>query len=181
MPQYSPGPVPQDVSGIPSFLNGEFERIADVLNGAVKLSFGGLFQAAPSVITPLGLVPVIFNPYDSQLPFGAEPQGTDPNLATGEITILTGGIYAITFASTGINIAVNAEYDFSATLNGVAGPAGGSVDPSNQTDRITMAFGGIVNYVRGDVIAVVASSPTSNAWESTNSQFLCFRISDSTD
>ncbi len=181
MPRYSPGPVPQDPTGLPSYLNGEFERIADVLNGGVKLSFGGLFQSAPSVITPLTPVPVIFNPYDVELPFGSEPQGIEPNLLTGELTVLTAGIYSIMFSSTGINVPVNAEYDFAATNNGVAGPAGGSVDPSNQTDRITMAFGAIVAFERGDIIAITAASPSSNAWESANSQFLAFRISDSSD
>ena len=181
MPQYSPGPVPQDPRGLPSFLDNEFERISNVLNGAVKLSFGGLFQAASSVLTPLTPAPIIFNPYDQRLPIGGEPQGTDPDLATGEVTILTGGIYSSLFSTTGINVPLNSEFLFTATRNGVAGPADGEVDPSNQTDRVTITFAGIVQYQRGDVIAVEASSLTSDTWESSNAQFLCFRVSDSQD
>jgi len=181
MPFYSPGPVPLDMKGLPAYLNNEFERISNVLSGAVKLAFGGLFQEAPTFTTVLTPVPIIFDPYDTELPIGSEPQGTIPDLTTGTITILTAGIFQVSFSTTGINIPPNAEYDFVATVNGVPGPAGGAVDPSNQTDRVTIAFSGIVAYVRGDVLAVEVASPSSDDWESANAQFLVTRISDAQD
>ena len=181
MPRYAPGPVPLDLRGLPAYLNNEFERISNVLNDAVKLAFGGLFQAAGNFVTALTPVFIIFDPYDTQLPIGAEPQGTLPDVSTGEITILTAGIYDVSFSTTGINLPPNAEYEFVATRNGVQGPAGGTVDPSNQTDRITISFAGIVQYSRGDVVAVEVASPTSDDWESVNGQFVVFRISDAQD
>lgn len=181
MPQYAPGPVPQDVRGMPAFLNNEFERIANVLNGAVKLSYGGLFQAASPVNQVLGVAPVTFNTFDTLLPGLAEPQGTLPEIATGEITILTGGIYAVNFTTTNSAVPINSAYEFVLARNGVAGPVGGSVDPSNQTDFITLTFGGIVRYDRGDVASVLADSATSDDWLSQYAQFMVYRISDSSD
>ena len=111
----------------------------------------------------------------------AEPQGTDPDIATGTITILTGGIYSVEFTTTNTAVPNNAEYDMYLTRNGIAGPVGGEVEPGNQAERLTLTFGGIVQYFRGDVVAVEALSTSGDDWLSSYAQFMVYRISDSND
>ncbi len=181
MPDYVPGPVPLEQEDLAVYLQGELQRIANVLSNTVKHSYGGMLQTTGSVVVPLTPAFITLNIWDTVSPILSTPDGVEVDETTGELTVLTAGVYAIFFASTDNNLIVNAEYEFFAAIDGVQTPAGASIDPSNQTDGITVSIEGLAQIEKGKVITIEIASPTSDPWESAFSEFFMFRVSDTTD
>ena len=178
MPLYAPGPVPIDPNAIQLYLQTELQRIADILNGAVERAYGGLLQTPGDVVIPLTPVPITFDPWNAFTPILSLPEGIDADPAAGSLTILTPGVFAGYFFTTSALLPINAEYEFRFARNGTPQDANTVIDPSNQTDRITAVMTGLVTIAKGDVVTVLASSPTSDAWTSAESQVFLYRVSE---
>ena len=181
MPNYVPGPVPFDPAALNQYLNTELQRIADLLAGTVTRGYGGLIQSPGDVVTPLTPVPIQFDPWDGVTPIISLPAGVGADPTAGSLTCLTAGVFYGTFFTTNNALPVNAEYEFRFARNGVPQDANTQIDPSNQTDRITAEMVGLVTLAKGDVITVLASSVTSDAWTSAESQVFITRVSESFD
>lgn len=178
---YAPAIVPQETQRLGAFLTTELERIAQALSDSVKLAFGGLIQTTALVSIPLTPAPITWNPYDQILPATTIAQGIEVDVAAGSLTILTGGIYSLFFFVTLDPIGLNAEFTWQTLVNGVPGILSVVIDPSNQSSRETVTLAGIVQFERGDVLTLEASSSTSDTANSVSGSFFASRISDSFD
>lgn len=182
MSVYSPKPAPFDPEQLSRYVESELIAIAENLNSSVQRAYGGLFQvAAPVIVASSVGTPIVYDAFDQELPNETESAGVLVSVPDSSLTILTAGVFLLDFSATSIAIPVNAEYIFELTKNGVLGPAGGRVDPSNQSAAATIAFGGIVNYERGDVLQVLITSPSLDDWTAESSQFFVHRVSESFD
>ena len=181
MPNYIPGPVPLEQKDIAVYIQGELQRISNTLAKAVKHAFGGMVQTGAPVVVPLTPAFITLNVWDTETPILSEPDGIEVDVTTGEMTVLTAGVFAIFFSSTNPALPVNADYEFSATADGVQTPAKASIDPSNQTDAFTASIQGIAQLDKGVVVTIEIASSTSDDWTSNASEFFIFRISDTVD
>ncbi len=179
--RYEPGAVPSLPEAQQTFLQNELQRIADAINAKPDRSFGGLLQQTGPTPIPLTPTPIIFNPYDSVIPLVGAPDNVEGNLATGELTVLTGGVYVVQFFSLDDSVANNTSYNFTPTVNGVPTSVTAGIDPSNQTSRVPVSLASIAELAKGDVVAIEADSPSSRTWDAVGSRFILFRVSDSFD
>jgi hypothetical protein len=174
---YTPGPPPSDGERIAAYLLREFQKISDTINEKVDASYGGLYQADGQFLVPTTPVPSLFNPWDTITPVRKEPEGVEPSIADGSLTILTPGVYTGLFMSTTFSTPLGADWIFQFAINGVPGIAFAEIDPSNQTDHVTVSISGIFKAFRGDVLTILISSVGSDTWDAEVGEFHLFRIS----
>ena len=180
MPRYVPEPVPDfedDTQELRRYLNQELHRLSTAVNQKVDRAYGGLFQGPGIItITPLTAIPVLFDAFDGFIP--ESPDGVVGDVALGSIAVLSGGAYLIQFTTTIVNIAPNAEYGFLLALNGVSTGLGGNIEPSNQTEIVTLAFNILFNATKGDIFTMLINSLSNSAADCTGSEFLANRVSE---
>ncbi len=180
MPLYTPGSVPHAADALAEFLNIELNRIATSLNGAVKLSYGGMVQSIPDTNVSITTTPTVFSGWDLAVPVDRN-SGVDITLITGALQVLTAGIYFFSFALTFTDLPNNVQFDFGIYVNGVL-ERSGRVDPTNQMDRFMVNITSLGEANRGDVIDVRLSSPQGTILlDVGGGSFLIHRISDTFD
>ena len=86
--------------------------------------------------------------------------------------------FIVNFTTTVVNIPPNAEWEFLLAVNGVETGLGGSVEPSNQTETVTISFNIITLAQKGDFLTIVVNSPTSNDLQVISSEFIAHRVSE---
>ena len=182
MSRYHPEPVPEvrdNPDELRRYIDQELNRIAEVVNVKVDRSFGGLFQTTEFTFSPLTPTPELFDAFDEVIP--AVPDGVAGVAQLGTLVVLTGGTYLISFTTTVINILPNAEYGFLLALNGASTGLGGTIEPSNQTEIVTIGFNILFTADKGDVFTMLINSPTSDDATVVNSEFIASRVSETTD
>lgn len=181
MPNYQPEPVPRldDIHELQRYIDQELNRIAATLNIKTERSYGGIFQTSPVTISPLTATPVLFNPFDAVIP--EQPDGVEGVPASGSLIILTGGTYLIAFTTTVIDILPNAAYGFLLALNGVSTGLGGTIEPSNQTEQVTVSFNILFDAAKGDILTMLINSTTNSDATVVNSEFIATRVSEAFD
>ena len=180
MARYTPEPVPDiqdNVQELRRYLDQELNRISESVNQKVDRAYGGIFQTvSPKIISPLDLNFVLFDTFDIVTP--ARPDGVEGFPALGSLVVLSGGAYEFSFSTSIGNIPPNAEYALLLAKNGVSTGLGGTVEPSNQTDNVTVAFTILSNAQKGDVYTMLINSVTNTDAEITGSEFGTSRVSE---
>ena len=180
MSRYQPNPVPADLNDLQRYIDVELTRIRDVVNVKVDRAYGGLIEEPPpaTILLP-NPSPVLFNPYTKEIP--ARPDGVNPDLASGSLTILSGGTFLVNFKTSIINIAPNEQWNLFLYVNGVQSSIGGTASPSNQTEIVSVSFSGYYQATKGDTFTVLIDSPTSSDADVVSSSFTANRVSETTD
>jgi len=175
-----PTPVSDNLGELQRYIDVELRRISDALNVKVDGAYGGIFQSpGVFVISPLTPAPVLFDPFD--ILTHEKLDGVEGLPASGSLIILTAGSFMVQFATTIVNILPNAEYGFLLALNGVSTGLGGVVNPSNQTDTVTLGFNILITLAKGDVLTMLVNSDSSNDLSVINSEFITNRVSEEFD
>lgn len=178
MPKYIPEPTPtsDDLAELQRYIDVELHRISASINVKVDGAYGGLFQTVDFLFSPLTPAVELFTAFDIVIP--ERPDGIVGDPALASLLVLTPGSYLISFTTTVVNIAPNAEYGFLLALNGVSTGLGGVIEPSNQTEAVTVAFEIIRDTLKGDLYTMLINSPTSSDADVRNSQFIMNRVSE---
>ena len=178
MPKYIPEPTPtsDDIAALQRYIDVELRRIAEALNVKTDGAYGGLLQTDPFTPLPLTPAPVLFNPWDIALP--ERPDGVILLPLLGSITPITPGVFLLSFTTTVIDILPNDEFAFLLTINGVPSPLGANVDPSNQTEIVTVSFEVLFQAQKGDIFTIFVNSDTSSSLTVTGSEFIMHRVSE---
>ena len=87
----------------------------------------------------------------------------------------------ISFTTTVIDILPNSAYGFLLALNGVSTGLGGTIEPSNQTEQVTVSFNILFDAVKGDFLTMLINSVTNSDATVVNSEFIATRVSESFD
>ena len=179
MPRYIPEPTPtsDDIAELQRYIDQELQRISDAVNVKVDGAYGGIFQdPGLAIITPMTPAFVLFDVFDVVIP--VRPDGIIGDPALASIQVLTPGSFIVNFTTTVVNIPPNAEWEFELAANGVGTGLGGVVEPSNQTETVTISFNIIVLATKGDFLTIVVNSPTSTALNVVSSEFIAHRVSE---
>jgi len=179
MPRYVPEPTPSGDSlpELQRYIDQELQRISEAVNVKTDRAYGGIFQNPGTVlVSPLTSTPVLFDPFDIVTP--QRPDGIEGVPAQGSLVVLSGGAYQISFSTQVINIPPNAEYGFLLALTGVSTGLGGVVEPSNQTQTITMTLSILFNAQKGDTLTMLINSATNTDAIVSGSEFSATRISE---
>jgi len=119
---------------LPRYVNQELARLeAALFQDAGGASLFHIGIAAPRVITT---VPQLFDDFDSFTPL-RYIQNVTPDVDTDALYISRPGIWGVAFTISG-QVQLNRSYRMQLHLDGVAVPLVHTVDPSNQTDVVTM-------------------------------------------
>ncbi len=151
MSLYTHTPFSGALEDLPRYVNQELLRIEAALfqdAGGASLFHVGI--AAPRVITD---VPALFDDFDSFTPL-RYIQNVIPDVDTDALHIARPGIWGVAFTISG-EVDLNRSYRMQLRLDGVPVPLVHTVDPSNQTNVVTMTA---VGTARIDGVAGATSS-----------------------
>ncbi len=179
MPRYIPEPVPSgdNLSELQRYIDAELNRISAAINVKVDGAYGGIFQVPGiKVISPLTAAFQLFDVFDITIPQKLDGVLGAPLL--GSLQILTPGSFQFQFETTVVNIPPNAEYEFRLALNGVATELGGVINPSNQTQTVSLGFTLLFIAEKGDIFTIVVNSTTNTDLSVSGSDFSCNRVSE---
>ena len=159
---YTPNLVPQTTLGgdvtkqfqdLERYLAEEFGRIqAAMLFVPVQAAYGAIVVSpGPAADQPLGDVPQKINGWNNQAPLNTNR--IDADFTDDTLQVTEGGVYQITVEITA-EIDQGREYTFTVAINGVQTDIFVRIDPSQQTDVVTIPLHVISELDAGDVVTL---------------------------
>ena len=149
---YVPGLPPLGEEQLARYLQEELQSISNAIAGLAPFGgYGVLIQNVLGQTVPTTAVYQIINTYNVVAPFPpAAPYLVEPDLATGTITVLESGAYAIVLSTT-IEVPQSEIIDFGVHINGVLEGAV-TTENTNQIDFASNHFEGSSYLEKGDVV-----------------------------
>jgi hypothetical protein len=177
MPTYTPGPYSGGLADLPRYVSEELTRIS----AAISLDTGAasLFRTSEDPGTPIVVDAVPF-----PIEFAAQTPERDalnvvPDLPS-RIVVRRGGIWGVAFTLEA-QVEPQGIYEVRLFANDVASALSATIDPSNQTDVVSISALGTqrVNQKQGPVSLSVdlrVSSDSARDWQLLSGYFSVWRI-----
>ena len=157
---YSPNLVPQatltddpneQLRDLEQFLSEELERIETAMQAVpVQAAYGGLTVIGAAADQPLDDTPVLIVGWNDTTPLIPNRVIADP-VTTNSLTVSEGGVYLVLMQLTAA-IDAGAAYAFTVYRNGIPTGIFVAVDPSQQTDVITVTLNSMFEVDPGDFV-----------------------------
>ena len=94
--EYVPLPPPQDINGMPVYVQNELQRIARFIGGLSEVHATGMFLATSGATMALTTTPTIITAYDT---VRVDEEGMTASHSAGTITFLSDSKYTLTFSA----------------------------------------------------------------------------------